>query len=300
MVIPAYNCAATIERAVDSVLIQTFQDFEIVLVDDASTDSTFSVVTSLEDSRVRVIRHDTNRGEGGARNTGIREARGSLVAWLDADDEWLPEKLELQVDELLRADERTGAYCTGSWLVQGGETRRHIPSKPRSWLRSLLMGSNLGAGTTLLARRSVFEAVGLLDEQLVRNTDWDWLLRLVVDFDLGVIRKPLARIYRGPTPPAPVVEESTRHILEKHANSFRMFGPRYFRKATAKRWLTVAWYYYYMPQRNLQKEREYFSKAVATYPLQRPHAFIALFDSIFETRIWLGLATRLGLRKYHR
>lgn len=300
VVIPAYNSESTIRRAVDSALGQTFQDFEIVVVDDASTDRTASLASSLADPRIRIIRHDANRGEAGARNTGIGHSRGSYIAWLDADDEWLPEKLTLQVDALKGAGENIGGYCAGSWLVQSGEVRRHVPTQPRSWTRALLLGSDLGAGTTLLARRAVFDKVGPFDEQLARNADWDWLLRFVQQFDLGVLQRPLVRIYRGSPPAGTVVEKSTLYFLEKHADTFGMFGARYRRKAIAKRWLTIAWYYYYMTDRNLAKEREYFSKAVRTYQLQKPHAYLGLIDSIFGTRIWLALANRLRLRKYHR
>lgn len=300
VVIPAYNSEATIGRAIGSAVGQTFGDFEILVVDDGSTDGTASAASAVDDSRIRIIRRPDNQGEATARNTGIRQARGSFVAWLDADDEWLPSKLERQLAAFASSDEGVGAYSTGSWLIQGDQVRRHLPSIPRSWTRRLLLGSNLGAGTTLLARRSAFEQVGLLDERCVRHADWDWMLRLVQRLGFRIVREPLVRIYRGSLPSGSKVEQATLYFLEKHADTFKLFGPRYRRKAVAKRWLNVAWYYYYMPQRNLAKEREYFTKAVRTYPLQKPHAYLALLDALFNTRIWLGLANAVGLRKYHR
>ena len=300
VIIPAHNSAHTVERAVQSVLGQSFHDFEIILVDDASSDPAVETVESLDDVRVRIIRRAKNGGTAEARNTGIRESNGTYIALLDADDMWLPKKLEIQVSALRQASQQIAASCTGSWIIQAGTVRRHIPAQPQSWLKSLLMGTDLGSGTTLLIRRSAYDTVGFYDNKFARYEDLDWLLRYAKAFDLDLLTEPLARIFRGPTPEGPLIEESTRYLIEKNESTFRIFGPRYYRKAIAKRWLTVGWYYYYMDKRNLHKEREYFSKAVRTYPLQRPHAFVALFDSIFATHIWMGLTSRLGLRKYHR
>ncbi|MGC8603005.1 MAG: glycosyltransferase family 2 protein, partial [Desulfomonilaceae bacterium] len=99
VIIPTYNRAHLIERAVNSVLEQTYDKLEIIVVDDGSTDNTGNVLSQLQDgdSRVRYIRHETNKGSQSARNTGIRNARGDYVAFLDSDDEWLPYKLEKQI-----------------------------------------------------------------------------------------------------------------------------------------------------------------------------------------------------------
>lgn len=94
VVIPTYNRAHLVGRAIQSVLNQTYQDFEIIVVDDGSTDNTEEVVKSFNDPRIRYIRHDQNRGGSAARNTGIKMARGEYIAFQDSDDEWLPEKLE--------------------------------------------------------------------------------------------------------------------------------------------------------------------------------------------------------------
>src|SRR5579863_3286015 len=100
VLIPAYNAAATIERAVDSVLAQTFDDYEIIVVDDGSRDATSAIVANYGNDKIRLFRLPQNRGESGAMNEGIAAARGELVAFLDADDEWLPTKLARQVEVL--------------------------------------------------------------------------------------------------------------------------------------------------------------------------------------------------------
>jgi glycosyltransferase involved in cell wall biosynthesis len=103
VVIPTYNRASLLGRAIKSVLEQTYQDFEIIVVDDASTDNTEEVVRNLRDRRIRYLRHEKNRGGSAARNTGIRAAWGQYIAFQDSDDEWLPEKLKKQMEVLAAA-----------------------------------------------------------------------------------------------------------------------------------------------------------------------------------------------------
>src|SRR4030042_5052103 len=100
IIIPTYNRAHLVMRAINSVLDQSFQDFEIIIVDDASRDNTEKMVSGIRDKRIFYIRHEKNRGGSAARNTGIKQARGEYIAFLDSDDEWLPEKLEKQLKVL--------------------------------------------------------------------------------------------------------------------------------------------------------------------------------------------------------
>src|SRR6056297_1399486 len=112
VIVPTYNRADSLPRTIDSVLAQTHDDLELVVVDDASTDDTETVVERYEDDRVTYLEHATNRGGSAARNTGIRASDGDYVAFLDSDDEWHPEKLERQVRELeSRSEEWVAAYC---------------------------------------------------------------------------------------------------------------------------------------------------------------------------------------------
>src|SRR5258705_10332336 len=96
VIIPTYNRAECLRSAITNVLNQTFQDFEIVVVDDSSQDHTREVVNSLDDKRIKYIRHERNKGVAAARNTGVSNAKGDYIAFLDDDDEWFPEKLKKQ------------------------------------------------------------------------------------------------------------------------------------------------------------------------------------------------------------
>src|SRR5690348_15078750 len=112
VIVPVFNRAATIGRAVASVVVQTMADWELIVVDDGSADDPAGALAALSDARLRLLRHERNRGAAAARNTGIAAARAPLIAFLDSDDEWLPEKLARQVAAVERAGPALGALCT--------------------------------------------------------------------------------------------------------------------------------------------------------------------------------------------
>ena len=116
VVITTYNRAALLPRAIRSVLAQTYEDYELIIVDDCSTDDTPEVVQRFADSRIRAVRHSDNRGQSAAVNTGIRLARGEYIAFLDDDDEWVDRKLSRQVRTLDASDPRVGWCIRGSTM----------------------------------------------------------------------------------------------------------------------------------------------------------------------------------------
>ena len=129
MIIPTHNRADLLPRAARSVLGQTYDDYEIIIVDDCSTDGTSETVLSWGDNRIRYIRHTENRRQSASLNTGIDAARGEYVAFLDDDDEWMPDKLELQVAELESGGAEVGLVY--GWLDQVDDTTRSVQPKYR-------------------------------------------------------------------------------------------------------------------------------------------------------------------------
>ncbi len=214
VILPFYNRAATLERCVRSVLAQSFADFEIVAVDDTSTDESARVIEAIGDARIRVLRHETNRGPAAARNTAMRSAMGSVFAFIDSDDEWLPGKLAAQIAAL-------GDLCGCEyWLVENGsQTRVNLP-QPASWAEELHTKCELGNGTTLVMRRECAEAVGPFDERLRVYEDWDWMLRLVQRFHFFVVPEPLARVHVGGPRSARAFADAAEIFLEKHDADF--------------------------------------------------------------------------------
>jgi glycosyltransferase involved in cell wall biosynthesis len=283
VLIPAYNCEATISRAIQSVLQQTFQDFELIIVDDGSQDATLELVKSIIDPRIKVVLHPKNLGEAEARNTAVKSAAGRFVAFLDSDDEWFPEKLSRQMEVLSSEQEGITANISGYFLYDEFDIRRkEIPSQPVSWYKHLLMGCGLGPGTTLLVSREAFEKIGYYDPSLPRYTDWDWLMRYTKFYPLSVTREPLAIIYRGSQPRAEVVEMAARRFLDKHLQEFQQFG-YYGKRAVGKRYLEVAIYYY--QEGNRRAGWAWFRKAISHSAFQRPGMYLRILDIMIGTSI---------------
>jgi glycosyltransferase involved in cell wall biosynthesis len=177
VIIPAYNQGCFLVSAIESVLAQTYQDFEIVVVDDGSTDNTAEVAQSYSDPRVRYVYQD-NRGLSAARNTGIRHSAGEFLSFLDSDDLFLPEKLELLTAVL---DDRSDVgFVAGQAQPideQGKPTGKLFATPLPENGRELLNGNPLHVGSVLL-RREWQERVGFFDESLRSYEDWDMWLRL--------------------------------------------------------------------------------------------------------------------------
>ena len=223
IIMPVFNRVATVGRAVASVMAQAFGDWELIVVDDGSEDDLDAAMAAFPDRRLRVLRHERNRGAAAARNTGIGAARAPLIAFLDSDDEWLPGKLARQVDVIERAGPRLGALCTAFRLrrTRTGHSEDRYPSAARGWPAQFLDGCFVSPGTTLLARRDCFDTVGLLDQSLARFEDWDWLLRLVERYDFDCLPEILAIVHAG-APPRPEIIAAATHDLEaRHAARIR-------------------------------------------------------------------------------
>jgi glycosyltransferase involved in cell wall biosynthesis len=196
VVIPAYNAAWCIRRAVDSVLAQDYRDFELIVVDDGSSDATGEILSSYG-AAVRVVRQ-ANGGLSNARNTGIASAKGSYVAFLDADDWWMPGKLSRQV--ALMESRADLLFCSTTTSVQTPEGRR-LPD----WRCGPGEGSALGrifqanayvagSGSGVLARREAFARAGGFDESLRSLEDIDMWMRLAALGGYACIDEPLTVI----------------------------------------------------------------------------------------------------------
>lgn len=192
VVIPAYNSAAPLREAVESVFGQTYQDFEILVVDDGSTDDTESVARSFG-NRIVYLKQE-NRGAGAARNHGIRKAQGRYVAFLDSDDLWCPSKLAEQIP-LLDRDPEIGLVYS-DWAVRS-QDREVNPSylkdlSPASgYVFEALVQSGFILTSGTVVRRSCLEEVGYFDEGLSVGEDLDLWLRICYRWKVGFVNKPL-------------------------------------------------------------------------------------------------------------
>src|SRR5262245_10505045 len=198
VIIPTHNRAHFLRGAIFSVLNQTFQDFEIIVVDDASNDTTSQVVGSFDDKRLRFIRHETNKGGSAARNTGILASKCDYIAFLDDDDEWLPEKLAKQMDILLTSPPEVGCVYTGFVGVDrtnGKVIGQHIPTKRGNLFNDLLLSNCIGGTSSVLLKKTSLQKVGLFDESLPRHQDFDLWIRIANHFLFEYVPEPLFKYY---------------------------------------------------------------------------------------------------------
>ncbi|WP_310467194.1 glycosyltransferase family 2 protein [Sphingomonas sp.] len=184
VIMPAYNRAASIGRAIDSVLAQDFSDFELIVVDDGSSDGTAEVVAAVADPRVRLIRLDKNGGGNAARNRGIDEARAPLLAFLDSDDAFLPHKLGFAV-AFLRDRPEIGVLLDSfvkTWPDQPGRPdesmRNAVLDDNEAVLEALFTRRIWKATPAITVRRAVAIRAGRFDEGLKRRQDFDFIVRL--------------------------------------------------------------------------------------------------------------------------
>ncbi len=198
IIIPAFNSAKTLAASVESTLGQTEQDFEIIIVNDGSKDDTITVAESISvrEPRVRVI-SQPNAGASAARNTGIRAAAGKYVALLDADDLWLPHKLETQLAILNAGRDGNAGWC-GVYYVDNDlnvlNIRPCFDSKD-IFLDILRFRNQSQWMSTLILERKVFDEVGFFDTDLAMIEDWEFMLRISKHCDLKNIEAPLT-LYR--------------------------------------------------------------------------------------------------------
>lgn len=196
-VIPTYNRGHVIERAIASVLAQTYQPIEIIVVDDGSTDDTASRLAALDVPTLRYYRSDTNIGASAARNLGISHARGEFVAFLDVDDEWLPEKTARQVACFADAPEEVGVvYCGIREVSPEWPGTDRIPEH-RGDLFETLRAVNVLRTSGVMVRRRVFDEVGGFDSDLAARHDWDLWLRVARRYHMDYVSDVAVRYHYG-------------------------------------------------------------------------------------------------------
>ena len=269
VIIPTYNRAHLVGRAIKSVLNQTYQDFEIIVVDDGSADNTEEVVKSLKDERIRYIKHDKNRGAAAARNTGIKATRGEYIAFQDSDDEWLPEKLEKQMEVFESAPPEVGVVYTDMQRVsENGEVTY--------WYSPEITSGNLVNNKTLyyqvlnlgiqavVVRKSCFDKVGLFDERFPSLEDLELFIRLSRSCRFYHIKEPLVRYYTTEGISSCIDAEivARKLLLEKYWNEIERN-----RRFLAKQYSKIGFLLCSGSGGQFIQGRHYLIKAVKTYPL---------------------------------
>jgi glycosyltransferase involved in cell wall biosynthesis len=194
IVLPAYNAMTYLPQAYQSALAQTFTDFEILIVNDGSSDNIEEWVAKITDSRVRYI-PQKNQGAQGARNTGINNAKGEYVALLDADDLWEATKLEKQVCLL---DENPEVGLVDTWIIlidREGNSKGwvHASTAEGQIWEEIIQEPTIICGSSPMIRRQCFEKVGVFDPSLRYAGDWDLWIRIASRYSFALVKEPLVR-----------------------------------------------------------------------------------------------------------
>ena len=192
VVIPAFNRAKLIEKTVRSVLDQTHQDFEVIVVDDGSTDDTVSLLVALaeKDQRIHYLHHDSRRGAQAARNSGIRAAQGTWIAFLDSDDQWLPDSLEARLGLAKRA--KVHVVHSDCNVFQRGdkEARRFGVPPMEGWVYKELLRRPGPVFPSLLVSKEALTRIGCLDESITSYQEWDTAIRLAKHYEFAFVSRP--------------------------------------------------------------------------------------------------------------
>jgi len=271
VVITSYNYGEFLPFALDSALCQTYRNFEIIVIDDGSTDNTEEVIKPyLADSRIHYIRQK-NAGQPKAKNRGVAECRGELIAFLDADDIWFPEKLEKQW--LLFNDSNVGVvYSRRQWIDSQGEM---LPGNERVLRRGNVLDhifiDNFICFSSSVVKRDVLNEVGCFDENLPMGIDYDLWIRLAARCKFDYVDEPLVKYRTGHANLSKNVwkrYDCAQRIMNKSLASdeiSKKLSPFTKSRAWADTWSNMACIYFF--QGNYRKSLFYFIKAVKINPL---------------------------------
>lgn len=305
VIIPTYNRARFIERAVQSVLNQTYQDFELIVVDDASTDDTEERVGHLlrNGMRFKYVRHDINRGASAARNNGIKTSTGEYIAFLDSDDEWLPEKLEKQMQVFEESqDDKLGVVYSGVAYIKEEDNQKIDEQQPKKrgyifedFLRRCCVGGGPGV---FLVKKEVFDTCGLFDEreELRIVDDYEMWVRVSKDYKFDFVDDLLTRCYRHNVSITATMTEYDRAIA--HENVVNKFRADYERvpKILSLKLCGIA--SLYCRGGDVNRGRKMFLESIGANPLNArsyPNLFLSYFGSSFYRKIFnLSLIFRKG------
>ena len=189
IIIPTYNRAALVKRAIMSIIDQTYQKIEVIVVDDGSTDDTEDVVLSIDYDNLKYIKQ-VNSGACVARNRGIKEAKGEVIAFLDSDDEWYPEKLEKHMRHF---DQNGGKVSVCNYMIEKkGEEKKGVPDDHSDFFTydELLDHNYITTGSILIDKEFLIH-IGGFDTKMPRYQDWELVLRISKKIDIPFYSKPL-------------------------------------------------------------------------------------------------------------
>jgi glycosyltransferase involved in cell wall biosynthesis len=261
VVIPTYNREEFLEGAIQTVLGQTFDDLEVIVVDDGSgTEYAPEVGSGYE--AVHVVQHEENKGLSTARNTGIAEAKGEYIAFLDDDDRWHKEKIARQVEAFSRGDDIGMVSCCLASISPDNEILRAERSKPTGDLSDEIFRKNVvGSPSRIVVSQECLDDVGTFDESLPTKQDWDLYIRIALDWRIETLQEVLCyrTIHPSMSSDPVATERDLMRIRERYEDTIRKRGM--WETSMAHYHVKVAVMYLFQGQR--REGREHIRKAIA-------------------------------------
>jgi glycosyltransferase involved in cell wall biosynthesis len=244
VVIPAYNAESTILETISSVQQQTLSDVELIVINDGSTDRTPELLHTIKDSRLRIFSYE-NGGLCVARNRGISHATGEFISFLDADDLWTPDKLELQLAALQQHPDAGVAYSWTYFMDEKEGSRSFHPCEPvfieGKVYAELLVKNFIASGSNVLIRRQAVESVGEFDPKCEGTADWDYWLRLATNWSFVVVPELQVFYRRSSGSMSSKVEKMKKEALIVLEKAYQA-APQNFQHLKKK---SLAWIYQY-------------------------------------------------------
>jgi glycosyltransferase involved in cell wall biosynthesis len=290
-IIPAYNSMLYLPETLNSVLRQSFSDFEVLIIDDGSSDHLKEWASQLTDPRVKLI-SQPNQGASVARNTGITNAQGEYIAFLDADDLWERTKLEKQI-QCFENNPSVGLVHTWTTMIseKSKPTGGILASTSEGEVWEQLLEHNTVACCSVMVRRSCFEKVGMFDQSLRSAEDWDMWIRIARQYRFAVIRQPLAQYRMIPTSKSKncqLVEQSLMRIIEKN---FQAAPPELLHlksRGYGYANFNLAWKALQSRDKDYKAAIQFRDRAIAHYPeLQSTRDYLRL-NSAITLMQWFG------------
>ncbi len=298
VIIPAYNRAGCIARALESVKAQGITDLEVILGDDASTDSTVELTMAIMPG-VKVARLTSNQGASAARNAALKLAGGDYIAFLDSDDEWFPGKLSSQI-QFLKDHPEVGLCGSGHLLISRDGERIPYPGRnPADWRKELHVAESFHGASTSVVRREVLESIGLFDEKLRVLEDWDWLLRISQKYSIHVLPEQLAIIHENNPSDADLTAVSLGYFLAKHGEEFLIYGEGHAANVISQHYENAARTFF--RHKRPSEGSALLWKSWISAPLRNPQSLaafpLAAFDSLLGTEVLPSLLAGRSRRR---
>ena len=294
VIIPTFNRAYLLYRAIKSVLQQTYKNLEIIIVDDGSKDNTEEIIRNISDKRIKYVKHSKNKGLSASRNTGILISTGEFIAFLDDDDEYKDSKIEKQLKKFYFASEDVGIIYCGIVNIKDGKIMYAYNPKDlfvnkNTCLLPHPIGWQLITG---LIRRECFEKVGLFDETLVQREDWDMIIRLSAQYRFDFVPEFLyIRHIHGNQMMTNLIEriKGREMVIQKHKKRFQSYP------------FALSWQYrllgsLYCINDDILMARKYFFKSIKVYP-SNIGSYIHIFLTFLSHSLHKKVIQKIAFKK---